>query len=148
MHLWHGWSDAFARQPQTTSDRSENALKHLLLLEPAAKICGGTTLCRGACTTSSDEAAKKEYKEDKLAVADFRPPVTYYTTVPPPINQLDPHWEFVTAISDPARLQEICKPFDSQHTEPGDGPDCKRAVRGNHLPILGLHWQHNCAEAV
>ncbi|PLW29354.1 hypothetical protein PCANC_21072 [Puccinia coronata f. sp. avenae] len=48
-------------------------------------------------------------QRDKLAVADFRPPVTYYTTMPPPINQLDPHQEFVTAMSDPARLREICK---------------------------------------
>ncbi|PLW46845.1 hypothetical protein PCANC_06585 [Puccinia coronata f. sp. avenae] len=33
--------------------------------------------------------------------------------MPPLINQLDPHREFVTAMSDPARLPEICKRFDS-----------------------------------
>ncbi|KNZ45814.1 hypothetical protein VP01_778g3 [Puccinia sorghi] len=69
-------------------------------------------LCRDP-NNPSDEAAEKEYEEDKSAVADFRPPVTYYTTVPPPINQLDPHRRLVTAVSDPARLREIRKRFDS-----------------------------------
>ncbi|PLW16133.1 hypothetical protein PCANC_17169 [Puccinia coronata f. sp. avenae] len=69
-------------------------------------------LCRDP-NNSSDEASEQEYEEDILAVADFRPPVTYYTTVPPPINQLDPHRRFVTAVSDPARLREIRKRFDS-----------------------------------
>ncbi|KAA1113916.1 hypothetical protein PGTUg99_015951 [Puccinia graminis f. sp. tritici] len=69
-------------------------------------------LCRDP-NNKSDEAVEKEYEEDKLSVAEFRPPVTYYTTVPPPINQLDPHRRLVSAVSDPARLREIRKRFDS-----------------------------------
>jgi protein JSN1 len=69
-------------------------------------------LCRDP-NNKSDEAVDKEYEEDKLSVAEFRPPVTYYTTVPPPINQLDPHRRLVSAVSDPARLREIRKRFDS-----------------------------------
>ncbi|KAA1072107.1 hypothetical protein PGT21_027926 [Puccinia graminis f. sp. tritici] len=69
-------------------------------------------LCRDP-SNKSDEAVEKEYEEDKLSVAEFRPPVTYYTTVPPPLNQLDPHRRLVSAVSDPARLREIRKRFDS-----------------------------------
>ncbi|POW09729.1 hypothetical protein PSTT_06562 [Puccinia striiformis] len=69
-------------------------------------------LCKDL-NNKSDEAAEKEYEEDKSAVAEFRPPVTYYTTIPPPINQLDPHRRLVSAVSDPARLREIRKRFDS-----------------------------------
>ncbi|OAV95613.1 hypothetical protein PTTG_11439, partial [Puccinia triticina 1-1 BBBD Race 1] len=60
---------------------------------------------------------QQQYDEEdhhqQLAAAEFRPPVTYYTTVPPPINQLDPHRRLVSAVSDPARLREIRKRFDS-----------------------------------
>ncbi|OAV86699.1 hypothetical protein PTTG_29769 [Puccinia triticina 1-1 BBBD Race 1] len=64
---------------------------------------------------AEDEKQHQQYEEEdqQLAAAEFRPPVTYYTTVPPPINQLDPHRRLVSAVSDPARLREIRKRFDS-----------------------------------
>ncbi|PLW43118.1 hypothetical protein PCANC_14414 [Puccinia coronata f. sp. avenae] len=45
-HLWHGWTDAFAREHRTNFDRSDNALNHLLLLQQAAKVLGGDNFMR------------------------------------------------------------------------------------------------------
>ncbi|OAV85661.1 hypothetical protein PTTG_10452 [Puccinia triticina 1-1 BBBD Race 1] len=64
---------------------------------------------------TEDEKQHQQYEEEdqQLAAAEFRPPVTYYTTVPPPTNQLDPHRRLVSAVSNPARLREIRKRFNS-----------------------------------
>lgn len=45
-HLWHGWTDAFAREHKTSFDRPDNALNHLLLLQQAARILGGDNFMR------------------------------------------------------------------------------------------------------
>jgi len=45
-HLWHGWTDAFAREHQTSFQGPDNALNHLLLLQQAAQILGGDNFMR------------------------------------------------------------------------------------------------------
>ncbi|KAG0147340.1 hypothetical protein CROQUDRAFT_43052 [Cronartium quercuum f. sp. fusiforme G11] len=67
---------------------------------------------------SATESSEAEAEEDEAAVAEFRPPVTYYTTVPPPINQLDPHRRLLSATADPARLREIRKRIDNANLGP------------------------------
>lgn len=67
----------------------------------------------GSTDVQEDEQGSNE--EDEKAVSEFRPPVTYYTTVPPPINQLDPHRRLVSATADPPRLREIRKRLDNNN---------------------------------
>ncbi|CAH7689762.1 hypothetical protein PPACK8108_LOCUS24898 [Phakopsora pachyrhizi] len=64
-------------------------------------------------SNGSKELPEEHEEEDDQAVSEFRPPVTYYTSVPPPINQLDPHRRLVSSASDPTRLREIRKRIDS-----------------------------------
>ncbi|MBW0537593.1 hypothetical protein O181_077308, partial [Austropuccinia psidii MF-1] len=66
------------------------------------------------CRSNSDlEQSEENSEEDEKVVAEFRPPMTYYTSVPPPINQLDPHRRLVSTVSDPSRLRDIRKRIDS-----------------------------------
>lgn len=67
----------------------------------------------GSTDAQEDEQGTNE--EDEKAVSEFRPPVTYYTAVPPPINQLDPHRRLVSATADPPRLREIRKRLDNNN---------------------------------
>ncbi|KAI9627125.1 hypothetical protein H4Q26_017513 [Puccinia striiformis f. sp. tritici PST-130] len=108
-----GGSAMVSNDSATSADREASSTVSTTPLPPVTEM---QLLMKELCkdlNNKSDEAAEKEYEEDKSAVAEFRPPVTYYTTIPPPINQLDPHRRLVSAVSDPARLREIRKRFDS-----------------------------------
>ncbi|POV98062.1 hypothetical protein PSHT_14243 [Puccinia striiformis] len=108
-----GASAMVSNDSATSADREASSTVSTTPLPPVTEM---QLLMKELCkdpNNKSDEAAEKEYEEDKSAVAEFRPPVTYYTTIPPPINQLDPHRRLVSAVSDPARLREIRKRFDS-----------------------------------
>lgn len=101
-----------APETGTPTDRDKASIITTTPLPPVTEM---QLLMRELCRSSkkSDSNSEEDPEADELAVAEFRPPVTYYTTVPPPINQLDPHRRLVTAVSDPSRLREIRKRFDT-----------------------------------
>ncbi|WAR56902.1 hypothetical protein PtB15_7B755 [Puccinia triticina] len=67
-HLWHGWTDAFAREHQTSFDRSDNALNHLLLLQQAAQILGGDNFMRRAVYDDGRELVTLGYTVTRFDV--------------------------------------------------------------------------------
>ncbi|EFP89475.1 hypothetical protein PGT21_034851 [Puccinia graminis f. sp. tritici] len=67
-HLWHGWTDAFAREHQTSFDRPDNALNHLLLLQQAARILGGDNFMRRAIYDDGRELVTLGYTVTRFDV--------------------------------------------------------------------------------